>query len=193
MQKENEVIRLCGRRNLNEHELNNLRLLLADESVKINYAESSNAPLMLLCNNMNQSASVYAALQVLMERKDLEINSTNPSGYNALMILCSHYSREDFWECAELLINRGINVDKKNNSGRNALQLFCINYRGENLIYNALRLASYSSSLGDSVTCRNLLYNRKNSAGTRELREETKIFENLFVMLRSGRSAVSTI
>lgn len=177
---------MCRKASLKKTELNRLIQLIKNTSVNINYKETklSNSPIVLLCQ-YNRSESLYPALQALVKREDLSINSTSSRGYNALVFLCRFYPREDLIDCAQLLINRGINVEKKIFDGTNSLQFLCQNYRQRNLIDTALLLINPKTTPFDDITkCIKGLWQDN-------LRSESKALASIFKRIREGHNPVN--
>ncbi len=61
-------------------------------------------------------------------------NSKNTDGWNALLLLCCHYSNDNLDEMVQLLADKGIDISWKNKDGWNALHLACTYYKNEKLV-----------------------------------------------------------
>ena len=101
----------------------------ADINCKTPYGET---PLLLLCTR-NQTASLYYALEILLNRADVNLLATYCE-HNALTLVSRFYRHQNLIHCARLLIKRGICVDKTDRNGQTALSIICQLYSGEDLI-----------------------------------------------------------
>jgi hypothetical protein len=103
---------LCSQKKLNRRQFDRLIELIQDRDVDITYTIKYKTPLLLLCQ-WNRSEHLYSILQILLKRDDLDINATSLGGFNALMFLSRFYPGADLLDCAQLLIDRGINAELK--------------------------------------------------------------------------------
>ena len=171
--------------NPNEKKMNRLIQLIEDKTININYTNRNSpcTPLVLLCQ-FNRSSKLYSALKAFVKRKDLFINSTSVEGFTPLMFLCRFYPREDLIDCAQLLINRGIDVEAREKHGKNSLKVLCKKYRGKDLVNIALLLINRKTLWYDIISC------------IKDLRDENLIFESealevIFKHIREGRNPVN--
>ena len=180
--KEEEFRHLCAKENLNESELARLHQLIEDETVDINYRNKSNAPIVLLCQ-FYRGPNIYLTLKLFLKRKDLDIHSCSPSGYNALMFLCRFYYHNDLYDCVQLLVEAGLDPEIKEKGGHNALRLLCLNYTRKNLLDIALYLLYNSTNLEDVAKCPNYLWKRN-------FHEEANYFTKMYKKLVDGSDPV---
>ena len=113
---------MCLRKNLNQTDLDKLEKLVADKSLNINATLKVSPALLTLCQ-FNRSESLYSALQILLTRDDLDINAVSYNGFNALLFICRFYSADNLLDCAQLLIDRGIDTSKREFKGSSALNI----------------------------------------------------------------------
>ena len=164
--------------------MNRLIQLIEDKTININYTNRNSpcTPLVLLCQ-FNRSSKLYSALQAFVKRKDLFINSISVEGFNALMFLCYNNPPSNLIDCAQLLINRGINVEAKDKNGESSLKFLCKKYRGNDLVNIALLLINPETPWDDIMSCIKGLWNAELSADSRAL-------EGIFILIREGRNIV---
>jgi len=170
---------------LDDSKLEYLHQLIVDPTVKINHRIDSSPPFLLLCQ-FNRSESLYSTLKVFLQRQDLDISCTSPSGYNALMFLCRFYPCERLLDCVQLLIDRGIHLEAREKGHKTAILLLCQYYSGKNLMDVILRFLYNSKNFGDAFLCTRILWERK-------FKMESKMLHKCCVLLRDGQNPVRHI
>jgi ankyrin repeat protein len=71
----------------------------------------------------------------LLINAGVDVNMKHKFGWNALQILCRHYSNENILQIVELMIESGgVDLHSTNIYGSNALMLLCRYYSGANLV-----------------------------------------------------------
>ena len=109
-----------------------------DEMVNPNCTDCQGLTPLLFLTWSNKSDSLLNCLQILLQRKDIDVNTRDKSGqWNAIMNVCRHYSGEKLPEIVILLLERGADVDDENT---NALILVCTNYKQEAGLLQLVRL-----------------------------------------------------
>jgi ankyrin repeat protein len=80
----------------------------------------------------------------LLIQSGIDVNSKTDEGWNALLLLCRNYQKDDLiTEIVELLIGLGIDVNCKTLDGWNALVALCRYYKRANLIDVAKMLRTF--------------------------------------------------
>ena len=129
---------------------------LIREGVNVNCAdEESQTPLLLLAKNCRldeedvflkledlqitttdytgQRTRFRGTLQLFIQH-GVYVNYKDNDGWNALLILCRYYDKENLIDIVRLLVENRIDVNCKNTYGSNALTLLCEFYRHHKLI-----------------------------------------------------------
>ena len=163
--------------------MNRFKELVQDKNVNVNRVGSFKPLLLHLCHPNGSKNHLYPILEALLKRDDLDVNVTSHCDYNALMFLFRNYFGNNLWDCAQLLIDRGIKVTTMN---QNALQILCSYQTGDKIVYYALRLIYQFPELDDGIVCADIL-------SSRGLYEESAIYRRLFKMIRSSHNIVSII
>ena len=189
---------------LNEEEYRSLEELALDSQVKINCKseEEDKTPLMLLCSSSNDktedetdqqliitssgtsaaadqgrhnSHSIFKCVDILLRRKDIDVNVKDKEGSNALILLCRDYQGDDLVEVMRLLIRRETRNDDEHDRIKErstALLNLCQFYEGPSL-KGAIRILidedngvlEAKNNNGDSVL--SLLLGRRNDKNSR--------------------------
>lgn len=100
------------------------------------------------------------------------------------MFLCNFYPRERIFDCARLLVVRGIDLEAKTHTAQDALRILCLNYEGDNLLDVALLLLYNLPNLDCAPKYSEILWKRG-------FNEESKTFSRVFTLLRQGGNPVS--
>ena len=116
---------MCSQESLYAIKMSRFRQLIADAIVDINFKTGyGETPLLLLCSR-NQSGSLLPALQALLRRREIDLQSTY-SSYNALNLLIRfNYRHHNLIHCIRLLIKKGINASETDRDDQTALTILC--------------------------------------------------------------------
>ena len=163
-QGEDELFELCSRPSLNKKSLNNFRRLVSDLKIDVNSQKSysRNTPILELCYK-NKSENLPIALEILLERKDLNLKLVNSCLHNALTQLCRHYPHDTLIQCVQLLLKRNINVDHKcERAGKSgsALSLLLKHYSGNHLQDIIRLLVERMADRNEVIACAEILRKR---------------------------------
>ena len=151
--------------------MSRFRQLVADATVDINFKTGyGETPLLLLCTR-NQSGSLLPALQALLRRRDVDLQSTY-SGYNALNLLIRFYRQPNLIHCVRLLIEKGVNANKIDKDDQTALSVLCHLGHGEDLIDIARLFVRRMLDPGAVIRCSFILADRG-------LHQESEILEKM--------------
>jgi ankyrin repeat protein len=158
LQKDWNLLELCGKSNLEGVEADRLRQLAMDPTVGINCCNriTHDTPIMSLCRS-NKSDSLLPSLKALLQREDLNLTLRNHNAHSPLTIICRFNQHHSVIDCVRLLLSRGFDLTVKDCYGRNALQLLCEFYKGENFIDIAKLLISDKMDAADLKKSLNIL------------------------------------
>ena len=126
---------LCCLPTLDDSQLARFHQLAADKTVDVEhkYGETS-WPFLSLLLRYNQSDSLLPCLKSLLLRDGINLEHMKTCGHNALTLLLRYNNSNVVFDCAKLLLERGVNVLKTDSTGRDALLLASELYRGGKML-----------------------------------------------------------